>query len=439
MKTIKYAILNLGFALCAFTAQSATLGFSGNTLPVITENPVASTGLEALYVINNMSGVNITYSASSASVQFSIWDSQGAAYAQPVPSSQITRNGNRYTLSNIAGDCGLTIEDGNSTHYFWITNYIRHEFSVSSLEPVNDNDCSMATLDFQGHAARITYYSINARAYELDRHIAITYNTLNADEGQHIFIPAETTEYVASISETVHVPAPLCDTYFKLSGDRFLESWGMAKEVTSSYFNTNAVSAIVNVTQDKEDVENEQNTESDVDVLGGSAPAEINMSATVSDAAIFREWQISTDPTFNDVLLHANELEYTHTFNDMGTFYIRFVCADASGNCQWTSDNYTVFIGASHLVCPNAFSPNASPGVNDEWKVSYKSLISFECHIFNKWGTKIVELTDPSQGWDGKYGGKFVPTGVYYYVIKAEGADGVKYNLSGDINIVNYK
>jgi hypothetical protein len=439
MKTIKHAILNLGFALCTFTAQSAALGFSGNTLPVITENPVTSTGLEALYVINNMSGVNITYSASSASVQFSIWDSQGAAYAQPVPSSQIVRNGNRYTLSNIAGDCGLTIEDGNNTHYFWITNYIRHEFSVSSLEPANDNDCNMTTLDFQGNAARIPYYSINARAYELDRHIAITYNTLTADEGQHIFVPTETTEYVTSISETVHVPAPLCDTYFKISGDRFLESWGMTKEVTSTYFNTNAVSAIVNVTQDKEDVENEQNTESDVDALGGSAPAEINMSATVSDAAIFREWQISTDPTFNDVLLRANELEYTHTFNDMGTFYIRFVCADASGNCQWISDNYTVFIGASHLVCPNAFSPNASPGVNDEWKVSYKSLISFECHIFNKWGTKIVELTDPSQGWDGKYGGKFVPAGVYYYVIKAEGADGVKYNLSGDINIVNYK
>lgn len=51
----------------------------------------------------------------------------------------------------------------------------------------------------------------------------------------------------------------------------------------------------------------------------------------------------------------------------------------------------------------------------------------------------MAEFKDPAQGWDGKYNGKFVPAGVYYYVIKAEGADGVKYDLSGDINIVNYK
>jgi len=31
-----------------------------------------------------------------------------------------------------------------------------------------------------------------------------------------------------------------------------------------------------------------------------------------------------------------------------------------------------------------------------------------------------------------------VPPGVYYYVIKAQGADGKNYKLSGDINIVGY-
>jgi gliding motility-associated-like protein len=74
--------------------------------------------------------------------------------------------------------------------------------------------------------------------------------------------------------------------------------------------------------------------------------------------------------------------------------------------------------------------------VNDEWKVSYQSLISFECHIFNRWGTEICSFTDPSQGWDGRYKGKFVPSGTYFYVIKAEGSDGVKYKKSGDINIL---
>ena len=50
----------------------------------------------------------------------------------------------------------------------------------------------------------------------------------------------------------------------------------------------------------------------------------------------------------------------------------------------------------------------------------------------------MATLTDPSQGWDGRYAGKEVPAGVYYYVINAEGADGKQYKLSGDINIIGY-
>ena len=59
--------------------------------------------------------------------------------------------------------------------------------------------------------------------------------------------------------------------------------------------------------------------------------------------------------------------------------------------------------------------------------------------IFNRWGNKIIELNDASQGWDGTYRGKLVPAGVYYYVIKARGSDGKVYNIDGDINIIRYR
>ena len=137
--------------------------------------------------------------------------------------------------------------------------------------------------------------------------------------------------------------------------------------------------------------------------------------------------------------MRVNQLETQHVFREEGTQYIRFMCADASGKCESYGPTYTVNIGTSVLECPNAFSPGASEGVNDEWKVSYKSIIDFECHIFNRWGTKMCSFTDPSQGWDGKYNGKVVPAGVYFYVIKAKGADGKEYKLSGDINVINYK
>ena len=51
----------------------------------------------------------------------------------------------------------------------------------------------------------------------------------------------------------------------------------------------------------------------------------------------------------------------------------------------------------------------------------------------------MCELSDPSQGWDGKYKGKVVKPGVYYYVIDAEGSEGKKYKLKGDINVVGLR
>ncbi len=49
----------------------------------------------------------------------------------------------------------------------------------------------------------------------------------------------------------------------------------------------------------------------------------------------------------------------------------------------------------------------------------------------------MCSFTNPAEGWDGRYKGKTVPTGVYFYVIKATGADGKEYKLSGDINILH--
>lgn len=425
--------------LAAVTLQGASLTFSGLTQPALTETPNSASGLDAIYVLPTVANASATYNASTQNVKWLKWGSQGAAYGEEIPHANITKVGNRYTLTAIESNCGYTIEDGGSIHYFWIVDYSAHPYSVTAVHLGDDSDCAMTTLVTEGTADRIYYYSINARAYEINRDIHISYSTLQGDSEAFTFNQITADQTVPYISGTVHVPAPLCDTYFKVSGDKFLTAWGMPLECTSGYFNTMSVEALVNVAQSERENDNEQSADMDDTALGGSAPCDISMTAVVSDAAIFHEWQITSDPSFNDISLRATELEFTHTFSEMGTYYIRFMCADASGKCEWFSDQYTVFIGESRLLCPNAFSPNASPGVNDEWKVSYRSLISFECYIFNKWGVKVAEFKDPAQGWDGKYGGKFVPAGVYYYVIKAEGADGVKYDLSGDINIVNYK
>lgn len=179
--------------------------------------------------------------------------------------------------------------------------------------------------------------------------------------------------------------------------------------------------------------------DSDGGELGGSAPCEIIFEATVGDDVVFAEWQISETPGFDYVIHREQDLTFDYIFTAEGVYYVRFVCSDESGDSEWVGNPYIVTIGTSVLKCPNAFSPGNADGVNDEWKVSYKSIISFDCVIFNRYGVEMARLSDPSQGWDGRYKGKLVPAGVYYYVIAAVGADGKRYELSGDINIINYK
>jgi gliding motility-associated-like protein len=82
------------------------------------------------------------------------------------------------------------------------------------------------------------------------------------------------------------------------------------------------------------------------------------------------------------------------------------------------------------------FTPEGSPGVNDEFRVTYKSILRFQARIFNRWGTQLYQWTDPSKGWDGRYRGSYVPAGPYYYVIDYTGTDGKSRRKTGDINVV---
>ncbi|MDE7375366.1 MAG: gliding motility-associated C-terminal domain-containing protein, partial [Muribaculaceae bacterium] len=207
--------------------------------------------------------------------------------------------------------------------------------------------------------------------------------------------------------------------------------------VESDVYSAVGVEATTTATQEVRENDNEQKT--DTDNLGGSAPAVVHFHAAVTDAAIFREWQLARDAEFEIVDNRYQQLDLDYTFTESGVTYVRFVANNAAGTCEYAGDVYQISIGESALLCPNAFSPGASEGVNDEWKVSYKSIVKYECHIFNRWGKEMFSSTDPAIGWDGKQGGKVVPAGVYYYVIVAEGSDGKKYKLSGDINILKSK
>lgn len=426
-------------AVCLFCgfAVHAGVRFVGAISEPVRVAVDASTGLEEVYVLYDTENVVMEYEASSAAsnVKWSRFSNLGGAYAEDLAP---LRNGKVLSVPCSDDDSGYIIEENGRSTCYWVVNYYRHMLHLNSLEPARTQACDRAVFDFKGSAAEIPYFTINGRRMVLSRELKVEYNTLVFDDAEFCYVPGQAVETRNAIDGLLTVPAPLYNSAVVVSGDRFLEQWGIGQSIESPVFTATAVDAHTRATQTSTPAENEQKP-GDNSGLGGSAPCDICFEAVVSDAAIFTEWQFSHTADFADIYLSFSETTIDYTFTEQGTVYVRFVADNADGTCPFESETYTVFIGESALDIPNAFSPQSSPGVNDEWKVSYKSLVKFECHVFNSWGKELFSTTDPSQGWNGKSGGKFVPAGVYYYVIRATGADGVEYKRAGDINIINFK
>jgi gliding motility-associated-like protein len=106
-----------------------------------------------------------------------------------------------------------------------------------------------------------------------------------------------------------------------------------------------------------------------------------------------------------------------HVYESPGDFCATLVsttqagCIDSVKNC--------LEIIKPGIIVPNVFTPNGD-GENDIWMVSGEGITKFNCSIYNRWGIKIIELSNISEGWNGKIsGGSVSPDGTYFYVIRA--------------------
>ena len=89
---------------------------------------------------------------------------------------------------------------------------------------------------------------------------------------------------------------------------------------------------------------------------------------------------------------------------------------------------YTFKEAGSHRVaCYASF-------VNGVDTIAYDDV---DAYIFNRWGQKLYEWDNPAaEGWDGKYHGRDVKQGVYFCLVKAKGADGRKFTIRKDVNLL---
>jgi len=107
-----------------------------------------------------------------------------------------------------------------------------------------------------------------------------------------------------------------------------------------------------------------------------------------------------------------------------------------SGACS-SADTVNVIVieDCGEMFVPTAFSPNGD-GHNDVLKVNGICLQTMTFMIFNRWGEKIFETTDQEFGWDGRFRGEDVNTGVYAYRLEGKTFDGKGFSAKGNVTLV---
>ena len=441
-------IIILMAAALALLSASGQVSFTGTDYDPIVIKPERTTGLDSIFVIFDTDGVGMTFT--SASGERAVWYTYDShTWGYPPEISGIRYEGPVSTLNQVQPNIGYIIEEGTYRHYYWVVNYADYYLSLNDMFFIDDTPCSLLGFRVDGIAHKIPYSSTTGRIEVLDREIELSYNTLEWNDTTH-WQEKPVVEKFESLDDVIEIEPPLCNTVFKLSGDRFLKQWdrhNLYKTIESSNdYVTKAVKCKTTAFFLEEDgsiMLDEEGKEMKLEgeLTDGSAPVRIMFTGYPTDAAVYYKWEIANDVDFEDVILQYNQNEVDYTFHDAGTYYVRYMVANAAGSCESYGDTYTINVSESQLGkgargdIPNVFSPD----INEVWKVPHKSIVEFHCWIYNRWGALLYEFTDPNGGWDGRYKGRLVDTGVYYYVVTATGSDGVKYKKRGDINILRYK
>ena len=384
-------------------------------------------GLDALFLFNGISAeTEITYTGVGSEFEWCTFDGDFQS--------------NQATLSPEDGVGYVLKVDGAETARIWVIDYAKYPASISAVDVVEADDrCDYIKVVPVFSAPELTYKDKNGAVHVLPRTFTFAYDAVTFSGGAWSQPTPQYFKKSTPFTEVVF-DAPLCDTRFTLTGDDWAERFGVeVQRASSELYHAIAVEAHLKGTIEERPAKNELDR-SGADVTG-SGPLVVAFESRVNPLSInYYEWFIFpvNDPAN---YMRYNDKDLRYTFTESGSYRVRLVAT--SDVCEYV-DSLDVKVLESSLDVPNVFTPNGD-GVNDEFRVAFKSLATYSCQIFNRWGRLVYKSTDPGKGWDGTINGKPAAPGAYYYVIQATGTDvddegkPVKYKLSGDINLLRGK
>jgi len=152
-----------------------------------------------------------------------------------------------------------------------------------------------------------------------------------------------------------------------------------------------------------------------------------------ADTVVCDKSAVTLAPAFAGITYTVNDVSATTVTVANGGVY-NIIATDAFG-CSKTFRSTVTQQNCDDCSAriPNAFTPNGD-GLNDIFKPKPACIFSgFKLSIFNRWGQKIYESSDPHKGWNGTYNNKKMPLGTYVYALSFNSAEGKARTIKGAV------
>ena len=110
----------------------------------------------------------------------------------------------------------------------------------------------------------------------------------------------------------------------------------------------------------------------------------------------------------------------------------------ANGNCLDTicTQVYVIECTSGNIFVPTAFSPN-NDGQNDVLCIyGINCIKKMEMNIYDRWGGLVYHSNDAGKCWDGKYKGKLMDPGMFYFYVDALLLNNKQIKFKGNVSLL---
>ena len=313
---------------------------------------------------------------------------------------------------------GYMVKVGAERDVFWVFDYAQLAPAITQIEA--EQDCDRTVLHLYGELPALSYTRLNGKLAAYERTCRVEYMDAAWNAEAEMWADSVAVEELILEQELTVAASPVPTDY--TISDMLAEQLGIVSDtLRSPVYSPVALNAHPQTITTTRGLQGEASNEvnrpySPDDVLNMSAPLEVHFKSNGLNAEYY-QWKLYKG---SSLMLSRNDAEHRYTFMDKGNY--RVVVAISNPYCQLDSVEFNISVSESMVVVPNVFTPNGD-GMNDEFRVAYRSLKEFHCWVYNRWGHLVYEWSDPAKGWDGTIGGRPAAEGAYYYVIRALGTD----------------